>query len=331
MSESGDYTPVNWKGHDYSSAKAAYSSYSGHAGRGYGTAASVVSKIGADNVVPDKLESKSTSPIVIFSDVTGSMGAWPSTMFSKLPYFSNECKEYLGEDTEVCFAAIGDAYSDKMPLQLRPFAKDEDLPARMQELVIEGGGGGQQTETYELGALYALYNIEIPNAINPLIIFIGDEAPYTTISKSTAKNVCKVDLEGPMTTQDVFERLRQKFSVYFIHKSYGAVTSANSLNPSDKVIYEKWADLVGHDHIAVLPEAGRVVDVIFGILAQEAGRTKDFTKELTDRQTPAQVTMVMQSLETIHSALPKKSQKALPAGASRLHTSTKGKKTEPLL
>ena len=148
------------------------------------------------------------------------MGDWPATIFSKLPYLENEGKEYLGEDFEICFMAIGDAYCDeKYPLQVRPFAKGLALKDRLKELVIEGGGGGQTTETYELAALYANERVDIPKAIKPIMIFIGDEQPYDTIDPDHAKNLLGITIQKTLTTEAVFKKLKDKYSVYLIRKS----------------------------------------------------------------------------------------------------------------
>jgi len=295
MSESGDYSPGVWKGHDFKSARSSYDAY---VGRSYSDAVSAGK--GTKDLIAENVKTDSSAPLIIVVDETGSMGDWPATIFSKLPYLENEGKEYLGEDFEICFMAIGDAYcAEKYPLQVRPFAKGLELKTRLTELVIEGGGGGQTTESYELAALFAAEKVEMPKAIKPIIIFIGDEQPYDTISPDQAEKLLGMKLEKSLSTEAVFKKLADKFSVYIIRKPYGS-SSGNSLNPDDQRITAHWARLIGNDHISNLPEAGRVVDVIFGILAKETGRIAYFEHELEDRQDPNQVKTVYKSLATIH-------------------------------
>jgi hypothetical protein len=321
MSESGDYSPGVWSGHDFSSARR---SYDVHAGRSYDAAVSAGK--GTKDLIAEDVKTDSTAPLIVVIDETGSMGDWPATMFSKLPYLEHETKEYLGDDAEICFMAIGDAHcAEKYPLQVRPFAKGLDLKARLGELVIEGGGGGQNTESYELAALFAAEKVSMPKAIKPIIIFIGDELPYDTISKDQAKQYCGLDIKQTLTTTAVFEKLKQKYAVYFIHKSYGSGSTGNHDNETDRICFRKWASLVGEDHIAVLPKADRVVDVIFGILAKEAGRIAYFEHELEDRQLKdkdgkAKVDMVYKSLVTIHK-VPDAARKV--SGASVMRKSVK--------
>jgi hypothetical protein len=335
MSESGDYSPGVWKGHDFASARKAYDS---HVGRSYSDA--ITAGKGTKDLIAENVKTDSTAPLIIVIDETGSMGDWPATMFSKLPYLEHETKEYLGDDAEICFMAIGDAYcNEKYPLQVRPFAKGVNLKDRLKELVIEGGGGGQTTESYELAALFAAEKIEAPKAIKPVIIFVGDEQPYDTISGDQAERLLGIKLEKTLTTQAVFEKLKQKYAVYIIRKPYGSA-SVNARSSEDARITEKWAELVGNDHIANLPEASRVVDVIFGILAKETGRIAYFEKELEDRQLKDadgkdKVKAVYKSLVTIH-AIPDKARATTEGtGKSVMRKSMKkigdGKSVKPLL
>lgn len=295
MAETSDYDPGEWKGHDFTAARKAYDV---HVGRSYGDA-SAAGKVAAD-LVPASIETNSKAPVVILCDVTGSMGKWPATIFSKLPYLDKEGKEYLGEDMEISFAAIGDAFSDKYPLQIRTFSKGLDLPVQLKELVIEGGGGGQSQESYELGALYYARNAKMPNAVRPILIFIGDESLYEFVEKRHAKDI-HVDLESSrIDTKDIFEELKRKFSVYVVRKPYD--------RSGESAIQKQWVSLLGEDHVAILPSADRVVDVIFGFFAKETNRVDYFHAEIEGRQNPDQIATVYKSLKTVH---------VLPANASK--------------
>lgn len=310
MSESGDYSPGVWKGHDFASARRSYDAY---VGRSYSDAVSAGK--GTKDLIAENVKTESTAPLVIVVDETGSMGDWPATIFSKLPYLENEGKEYLGDDFEICFMAIGDAYeAEQYPLQVRPFAKGLELKDRLKELVIEGGGGGQTTETYELAALFAAEKVEIPKAIKPIMIFIGDEQCYDTINPDHAEKLLGIKLQKTLTTDAVFQKLREKFAVYLIRKPYHR-SSSNELSETDRHITAHWESLLGEGHISNLPEAGRVVDVIFGILAKESGRVAYFEHELEDRQTEDQVKTVYKSLATIHK-IPEKVRSDVSTGKS---------------
>ncbi len=295
MSESSDYDPGPWTGYDFRSARASYDAY---AGRSYDVAVS--KKVAKTDLIPEKIETKSSAPLVIACDVTGSMGEWPATIFSKLPYLDLEGQEYLGEDMEISFAAVGDVFSDKYPLQVRPFGRGKDLEARLKELIVEGNGGGQTCESYDIAAYYYAHNVEMPNAIKPIFIFIGDEGLYDFLDKNSAETLCFGTDVKRITVEQVIRELQNKFAVYLVRKPYGSTSESNAHESVNFKIQSQWEKLLGEDHVCILPDASRVVDVIFGILARETGRVDYFKDEIKGRQKPEQVDVVMKSLVTIH-------------------------------
>lgn len=331
MSESGDFTPAHWGGggHDF---KSAYRAYDAHAGRSYASAKSAGKKLA--DLLPKKLSTDSSSPLVIVSDQTGSMGDWPKVMFSKLPYLELEGQEYLGKDMEIAWCAIGDAHNgEDYAVQARPFTKGTELKTRLEELIIVGNGGGGGCESYELAALYLANNVEMPKAIRPICIFIGDEMAYDTVSPDMAETYAYTKTQKHISVKEVFDALKKKFAVYMIRKPYESM-SGDSMSNFDKQATKFWSDLLGADHIALLPQPERVVDVIFGILARETVRIPYFREELEARQLPdkngkTKVETVYKSLRTVH-ALPKPAPGST-SGRSKTKGLDRGKDAKPLM
>jgi hypothetical protein len=309
MAETADYDPGDWKGYDFTSARATYDA---HVGRSYTDAVS--KKVVPTTLVPDQITTDSTAPLVIITDHTGSMGDWTATVFSKLPYLDMEGKEYLGDDMEISFAAVGDVFSDQYPLQVQPFGKGTALADNLKKLVIEGNGGGQHFESYDIAAAYYARNCNMPNAVKPILVFIGDEGLYETIDQEHATTWARTLCEGRMHISQIMKELRQKFSVYVVLKPYGSGYKENKKSDLDLRIEKQWIELLGEDHVCYLADPTRVVDSIFGILAKETGRYDYFKEELTGRQKPDQVSVVLKSLNSIHS--PAASMKKLTAGKS---------------
>jgi hypothetical protein len=311
MAETADYDPGDWKGYDFTSARATYDA---HVGRSYTDAVS--KKVVPATLVPDEITTNSTAPLVIVTDHTGSMGDWTATVFSKLPYLDLEGKEYLGDDMEISFAAVGDVFADQYPLQVQPFASGTALAENLKKLVIEGNGGGQHFESYDIAAAYYARNCHMPNAVKPVLVFIGDEGLYETVDQEHATTWARTLCEGRMHISQIMKELKQKFSVYVVLKPYGSGYKDNKKSELDQRIEKQWIDLLGEDHVCYLADPTRVVDSIFGILAKETGRYDYFKEELTGRQKPDQVAVVLKSLHSIHAALPAASMKKLTAGKS---------------
>lgn len=312
MSESGDFDPGVWSGYSFASARRAFDD---QIDRSYNDA--VAAGVSRVDCVPDRISTDSESPLIILTDGTGSMGTWTGTIMSKLGYLDLEGQEYLGPTMQICYGVIGDCYSDRYPLQIQPFTAGTDMKEAIAKLIIEGGGGGSGQESYDLGALYVLKNCDCPKAIRkPILVFIGDEGLYNFVDQGKAKEWARFDLAQRMTPTELFTQLTEKFSVYVVLKPYDNSynTTINEISGENKAIFEQWAGLVGRDHVAILPDPNRVVDVIFGLLANETGRIEYFEDELKDRQLKDQggqqkVDIVLKSLMTVHT---KASVKKLP-------------------
>ncbi|HIH24302.1 TPA: VWA domain-containing protein [Candidatus Woesearchaeota archaeon] len=248
---------------------------------------------------------------MIVTDGTGSMGDFPKVIFEKLPLLDLGIADYL-DDVEISVAMIGDAQYDARPLQVQPYTKGKGLVGALNNLVIEGGGGGNQTESYDLAALYYARNADMPKATNPVMIFICDEGIYPQVDANWAKDYAKVDIDKKMKTDALFEELKNKYSVYCIRKHYGD-HSGDKMQGADLAVHKQWERYVGAERIAMLDDPRRVVDVIFGLLAYETNKMDFFKKELSFRQTPAQVEAVMKSMLTVG-----KPQAMLPAAKSVL-------------
>lgn len=334
MSEDSDYTPASYYSSSHTTFNDAYKNYSKAASRNYSDAVTT-GKTVKDLVLPE-IKTDAKVPIVILVDGTGSMGKWPTKMFSKLPYLEHETHEYFGDDFEFAWGVVGDCLSDTYWFGIQPFAKKEAIKETLEKLVLEGGGGGDIHESYAHGALYCARNIHMPNATKPILIMIGDEGFHDRIGKDEAK-VLNVDIEGvSISAQDVFKELNRKFSCYLIRKPYDGASfpdDLSKLNPTDKRIEAQWKECFTDDQIVRLPDADRVVDVIFGIFAKETGRFDYFKNELEDRQRPDQVDVVFKSLKTVHvdQLSDSPTPKLLNASNSKLRGDIKGKKTKSLM
>ena len=322
MSESGDYEASNWQsGHDFKSVRA---SYDNNKSRGYDQVIAAGTK--ASDLVPGSITTKSGHPMCIDADFTGSMGDAPGVFVSKFPYFDHEVRtEYLGKDAEISFGAFCDT-GDEYPLQIQAFGNGKEIKTSVEKLVQAGGGSGPGNicEAHGLPASYRLHNTHMPKAIiKPIYIIITDEMPYHLVTRDEAASFAKVSLKSDASVKKVFKELMEKYSMYLILRPYGNTKlQGDEMDSTTQRVYDCWEDILGSERIALLPESDRVVDVIFGILAQETDKVDYFEEELKGRQKPGQVKTVMKSLATIH-ALPSgapKSVKKLSAGKSVLHT-----------
>src|SRR5205814_1656783 len=148
----------------------------------------------------DSDEHPESLPIAVFFDVTGSMGWVPRELQKKLPkLFGLLLQKGYVEHPQVLFGAIGDAYVDRVPLQIGQFESDNRSDENLETFILEGGGGGGNHESYNLAAYYmarhtALDSVE-KRGKRGYLFFIGDERLYSTIEHTQVARLIGDGLE----------------------------------------------------------------------------------------------------------------------------------------
>ena len=99
---------------------------------------------------------KSTAIICAF-DVSGSMGQIPYEFVKSGigRFFNKALQEEFVSDPHLLVAAIGDIMWDQYPIQVTQFEADTVVIDQMRDLYLEGGGGGNSFESYDLAWLFA--------------------------------------------------------------------------------------------------------------------------------------------------------------------------------
>lgn len=284
--------------------------------------------IGRSSDLDDSLRTKNRSiecihknPLVPCLDVTGSMGNWTRTIYDKMPMFFGQIVQqgYL-EDLSISFAANGDAYTDMYPVQVCDFAEGTALDNNLGKIVLEGNGGGQGKESYDLIAYFYANCCKFPADAEPFFFFLADEGVYEEVDPDQVEDLFGVSLEKGIKSKKVFSALKEKFhgNVFLIHKHY--CDNANS--SENRHIVSQWEDLLGEDHVLILEDPKAVMDVMLGAIALTTG-TRDLDGYLVDMQGRGQdskrLTEVSKTLGVVGTSLAKIDAKDLPdaPGANR--------------
>lgn len=158
---------------------------------------------------------------VIFAlDVSGSMGAVPVGLATKtLPGFMNEVRRYL-PDIQLCFMALGNAFTDRSPLQVGQFESEAGLMDQwLSRLHLEGRGGGLG-ESYDLAIYFAAHHTAMDcvqkRGRKGYLFLTGDEPPFAALDAGLVK---KVIGDGQPVETDIYqvvEAAQKSFHVFFL-------------------------------------------------------------------------------------------------------------------
>ncbi|WP_432988585.1 hypothetical protein [Dactylosporangium sp. CA-233914] len=197
----------------------------------------------------DSDEHPDSVAIAVFFDVTGSMGSVPRVLQQKLPQLLGLLlrKGYV-KDPQILFGAIGDATCDRVPLQVGQFESDNRLDENLSRFVLEGGGGGQMTESYELAMYFMARHTSIDcyekRGKRGYLFIIGDEQAYDLVKPREVEAVVGDRLGEAIALRTIVDEVRRTYDTYYI-------LPAGSSYAGNTAILDFWRDLLGQNVIAL--------------------------------------------------------------------------------
>jgi hypothetical protein len=207
----------------------------------------------------DNDEHPTSTAIAVLFDVTGSMGTVPRQLQEKLPeLFGLILRKGYVEHPQILFGAIGDATCDKVSLQAGQFESDNRLDENLNDVLLEGGGGGQKTESYEL-AMYFMARHTATDCYDKrghrgYLFIIGDEAFYPNVKWREVREVIGDDVSEDIPTEMILAELQEKWDVWFIHPMEASYAH-------DPEVDEPWRKLLGQQYVQ-LDEVSAVCETI---------------------------------------------------------------------
>ncbi len=175
-----------------------------------------------------------STPVAIFTDVTGSMGVLAETVTRGL---DTVCQSLLDRapvtDVHLMTGAIGDAYSDSSPFQATQFESDIRIAEQTQKLFIERNGGGNGGESYALPWLFAAMQTVTDSfdkrSKKGYLFTVGDEPIHGVpdggpsyhgkkygVTRDQAKRFLGLEIERDYTAAECLAMAQRKWNVYHI-------------------------------------------------------------------------------------------------------------------
>jgi len=178
-------------------------------------------------------------------------------------------------DPQIMAMAIGDAECDRAPLQVTQFEADIRLAEQLQDLWIEGGGGGNQGESYHLAWAFAAMRTSIDcfekRGRKGYLFTIGDEPLLPGIAAQNLSRVMGAPFGAGLSSADMLAMASGTYEVFHI-----ALTSVGySGNPKglDSAM-RTWKPLLGQ---RVLPcdDPERVAEIVVSTIQVSEGADID--------------------------------------------------------
>lgn len=198
----------------------------------------------------DNEEHPNTVPIILALDVTGSMGQSAVRCAEKLNPIMTELLKDV-KDVEFSIMAIGDTDYDSAPIQMSQFESDIRIAEHLDKVYFEGGGGGNDWESYTLAWWAGLNHARLDcwkRGKKGIIITLGDEPlnPYLP-TEHLSRFLADSEQSKRINTADLYKRVTEKYDVYhvMISDAYGFRCLG------EDGLRESWGQYLDEDHLVV--------------------------------------------------------------------------------
>jgi hypothetical protein len=211
----------------------------------------------------DSIDHPNATPVIVGLDVTGSMGMIAAAI----------AKEGLGivfkelltrkpiSDPQVMAMAIGDANCDRVPLQVTQFESDMRITEQLLELFLEGGGGGNSFESYNLPWAFAGRKIATDafekRGKKGYLFTVGDENAPKDLTLEQLKQFVDPEATQAIGNAELLEAAGKQFHIFHLIVAEGDHASRYGVDS----VKATWTPLLGQ-RVLVLDDYKKLAEVI---------------------------------------------------------------------
>jgi hypothetical protein len=170
----------------------------------------------------DSADNPNSTPIIIGSDITGSMGMISEKLMREgLNTLATEIYDRKPvSDPHIMIMGVGDAKSDKAPLQVTQFEADIKVAEQAKEIWLEGFGGANDGESYSIAHLFAATKVRA-DAIEKrgkkgYIFTVGDEPIHDGMTKDEIQKFLGITVEKDMSALEIMRMVDREWEVFHI-------------------------------------------------------------------------------------------------------------------
>ncbi len=251
-----------------------------HSSKGYATksADDIFSRSAKSDMLPkgltvresrDSDEHPESLAVMIFLDDTGSMGRIPADIVkNELPTLMNTIIDNGVLHPQILFGAINDHHCLDTPIQVGQFESGtEELDKWLTGVALQGGGGGQDMESYLLAWLIAGRHTSIDcfekRNEKGFLITIGDEKSWDVVDADTLRTVLGYEKTEDVTDIQLLEEAQRLYNVYHIHVNEASYRD-------DPQVLGYWTKMLG-ERLIVLNDYHAICATIATLIAVQHG------------------------------------------------------------
>ncbi|MEO1234242.1 MAG: hypothetical protein AAFZ18_35645 [Myxococcota bacterium] len=238
-----------------------------------------------------------SNPIIVAVDVTGSMGFLAEALVRR--GLGTVFRELLDRrpvsDPHLMVMGLGDAWCDRAPLQVSQFEADIRIAEQLEEIYLEGGGGGNAYESYNLPWYFAATRTSLDSfekrGRKGYLFTVGDEPPPPVLLAEHIRRVIGDEVQADLDSQDVLAMAARTFHLFHV-----VVEEGHYAKHRPREVLNQWRELLGQ-RVLCLSDHERLAEVIVSAIeVNEGSSPKEVTRAWSDRSTRKVVERAVRAL-----------------------------------
>jgi hypothetical protein len=219
----------------------------------------------------DSAANPNSTPIILALDVTGSMGF----------IAENLAREGLGTlvqsildrkpvtDPHIMVMGVGDAYTDRAPLQVSQFEADIRIADQLKNIWLEKNGGGNGSEGYTLPWYFAAMKTDIDcvkQGRKGLLFTFGDEGAPPELTKEQIARVLGDTAQQNFSNKELYELVQEKFDVFHV-----VIEEGDYARRAKAKVYQSWEAVLPKERIIPVADYTKVPQILVSVMEVHAG------------------------------------------------------------
>jgi hypothetical protein len=220
----------------------------------------------------DSADNPNSTPLIVGLDVTGSMGRLADVIARQGlgTLFTGVLERKPISDPHVMFMGIGDAYCDRAPLQVSQFEADNRIVEQLAQLWLEGGGGGNDFESYDLPWYFAAFHTEHDSIDKRgklgYLFTVGDEEVPRPPNADQLQRIFGDALTSQLSSRDLLEMAQRKYNVYHV-----IIEEGDYARRALAKVRDTWKAMLGQ-HVISLSDHTKLAETIVSAIEVAEGR-----------------------------------------------------------
>lgn len=245
----------------------------------------------------DSGDNPKSTPLIIGLDVTGSMRPVLDSIARK--GLKTVCEGVYERkpitDPHICVLGIGDVNYDRGPFQATQFEADIRIFEQLEKIWLEGGGGGNDSESYILAWYFAKFRTKcdsfIRRGVKGTIFTVGDEEITPTIDASHLAQFMGDTQTRAHSARELYDLVYPEWNVFHVIIKEGSHASR-----AYDAVYNSWADVIGAQRVIPIDDHHNLGEIIVSTLEVITGKTVEEVANTWDGSTAIEVKSALKQI-----------------------------------